>query len=499
VDTIHIISHHHHTKMLHKTLTLLALACLCYVISDVSCDVIGHHCTRPSQTCQNVASTDSCDIENGTCTCDTDWAGYNCGYNNTAAATTGCDKVCQNGGTCWNDGTEEKCFCAEDFHGDDCADQRVKVECQAENMTITFYPRDGSAFTGFVYVGDNHTLSECMLTKATDNSSFSGEFVYSTCDGINEENATNDDQVGEFHLKNLKIQFSDALVSSHDLTLNVSCFHSHNTTKTNEGSVGGDQPFDDTDGHGGLTKGDEVKTTYIPAYLRLTDESYVELSGTVRLGQKVYLQNYIEENNQFKDIIVNKCTATDPDSQATLLMIDGKCPAPTARQLFYQAAAEEMTQVAGSVDSGVQYSFRIFKIKPTTTKLDFSCEIKMCNTAGDADCAIDNCVSKRKRRSASRGVAMGGDQAVTSLRVFIVDGLPDGTVDGRSVITGTADASCQELPVVKTSLTIISIIACVLLIVVVCLAAVLVYFRGQRSAKGGDIITHTNRGYSPNM
>ena len=47
-----------------------------------------------------------------------------------------------------------------------------------------------------------------------------------------------------------------------------------------------------------LTAGDEVSTSYTPAYLRLVDENYAELSGGVKLGQKVYLQNFIEENTR---------------------------------------------------------------------------------------------------------------------------------------------------------------------------------------------------------
>ena len=45
--------------------------------------------------------------------------------------------------------------------------------------------------------------------------------------------------------------------------------------------------------------------------------------------------------------------------------------------------------------------------------------------------------ARRKRRSASRGVPVGEDEAVTSLRVFIIGSvLPEGTVDGNDVITG---------------------------------------------------------------
>lgn len=153
--------------------------------------------------------------------------------------------------------------------------------------------------------------------------------------------------------------------------------------------------------------GGEIGDLYAPAKLAIRSFPDLEnVTGPVRLGQKVYLFSYLEDNDVYSSLLIEKCTATDPDHNKTITIVDDSCPVPKVRDLFFAQPGYETS--LGK--DGIGMLMQIFKMVQTTTTVNFACEVKVCRN--DTNCELPYCPGfSRKKRDLSSNVIVQAEES----------------------------------------------------------------------------------------
>lgn len=284
-------------------------------------------------------------------------------------------------------GTESKCLCPPDFRGDLCEKERVELECHA-NMSVWFYPI--APFEGIVHFGNNVTDPDCRLTRNSSDEFYGGLFsLDDSCGGfvINET-----DQL--IYKKELNIQYSPDFVNVQDIVFNLSCIHNKDNTQLSFGTF---QTEIDKPGAKDKTVVEEKEEVYEPAKLSILDADMGAITGPVTLGQKAVMYNFLGDSKIYKNIYVGKCSVIDPDNGVTVTMLDNGCPAESFQKQFYTDAKRTT-----SPNIGITHGIKIFKLRPNTKRMQFSCEVTMCRDNSDSECNLATCGASRIKREVSR-------------------------------------------------------------------------------------------------
>jgi len=431
-------------------------------------------CQRQGQDCLNGGT---CNSTTGACHCPHDWTGYAC-QQSTFGLTqdASCSLACENGGTCYtNSSSQDFCLCTPDFVGDLCQNNRVDIMCAGDHMNITFRPiefleygQDWN-FTGVIYIG-NDSDPNCFLQEQ-ENGLYFGHFeMFDECGGW----VINTTEGSTKYTKNMNIQYNPNFYFE-ILTFNVSCVLSLDGLQQSRGEI--DPSADsgrDTD------IGKPVEEAYAPARLTVLNSQRRPLSGSVALGDRVYLVNYLEETSQFKSIYVESCDAEDPDHNRKVNLLTRGCPAPRAEKLFF---GDPMRSWSPAPVPGVMYDMQVFKLHSSTKRLSFSCLVKMCRSQDDTNCELERCQvqanSRRRRQAVATSsnpiISIPKDEQLTRVEIYIVDlGTPE---NDNGIITRVSDPTTQTGFNKETLVVIISVVGSVLLLVCLVLAVVLIHTR----------------------
>jgi len=423
-----------------------------------------YHCGRYNQECDNGGT---CDTNLGTCECPEDFTGYRCQKNilGFSANDSSCSLSCENGGTCYKSesNNEEFCLCTPDFVGEYCDENRVQIGCDGENITLNFTPIE--PFDGLVHIGDNVSNNDCLLFK-TDDGVYSGSFpMDDSCGGFVVNDSLSDETK---YKKELNIQYNSDFVDSKDIVFNVSCIHNTNGTQESIGDLSFVEENE-------KTKAEEEEKLYKPAKLTiLSNPGKTDITKPVELGQRVYMVNYLQDTNLFKTLYVDSCTVTDPDHGRTITIFQGGCPAPKAAMIFFTDAIREQTPVG----FGISHDISIFKLVPTTVRLSFSCNVRMCQNNNREDCELATCseftpTSRRKRQTTSESENLNR----VVYEIYIVptsNGISSG--ENGIIIASTNDNA------EKGMFILVSVVACVLIVVLITILIVIVKKRQRKQA-----------------
>lgn len=412
--------------------------------NSTSSDVL-FHCGRPNQRCVNGGR---CSVTDGQCACPPQFAGFSCQHN-ISGLTSGCSTTCSNDAVCFSgQGQPDVCVCEPDFTGDMCQENRVQATCDAAILNISV--NIIAPFDGLIFVGSDPADSACVLTRYEDR--YVGMFsLRNSCGGTN---ATFDHQGNTVYSKQLRINFSKMYVSQLDLLYNVSCVHSSQSTTA-------DFDFPEIEKE---TPEKSVTDEYKPARLTVrSNPDLAEIISPVRLGQRVYLLNYLDNENVFKGLFVEECTVSDLLNDKSLLLIQGGCPTEVAAPLFYDDASRSTSPL------GVKIDMQIFKLVPNTKSLRFSCTVRMCRDAGDVSCQLVPCSSGgRKRRAAGSGVKCHLEAKNSEVKatqetetvIYLAEGPAN---DENFVISGTNNSSSCGVQGTKLIPTLLAVLVSLLL------------------------------------
>jgi hypothetical protein len=309
----------------------------------------------------------------------------------------------------------------------------VKAVCGGANVTIKFSPIE--PFNGMVFVGSDLDNTSCSLIKKAGDSFYSGVFNHSKqCGSYWDIHPL---YRYETFKSVLQIHYNDVFFDDNDLHINISCQYTDNVTSTAiirqiRGSVQSIKIIDEI---------------YKPACAMSvrTNPGMEELSGPVRLGQRVFLFNYLADDTFFKTLHVDKCTVTDKINNISETIIMSGCPTKKAKNVFFGDAVKVPKP-------GIVHDIKIFKLHQNTTNLIFTCHLSLCRDPEDKACAVTNCSHSqfddgslfRKKRHVSPSNIGSKDKTITEITITISDDLPVDVRDSSHYHCGRYGQSCKH-------------------------------------------------------
>jgi len=266
-------------------------------------------------------------------------------------------------------------------------------------------------FTGKVYVGDNNTEEGCMLQKNEAGIYIGNIPNDGSCGGA--ASNTSDDMS---EMLQLSVQYHHGFITYLDLHFNVSC-----TTFGAEGLHATRAEIHVIDNHiGGYIDGSPADLVHLNLFNHATN---VKIDQSTKIGDRVYLLNYLPKIDVYSSLYVENCTATDDIMTTTqLVIVKNGCPTEEASPLFYNTSS-----ILSEDPVGVKFDMQTFKFHKTNDKVNFHCSVRVCTEENRDQCVMPTCdedsdnSDSRQRRSLSAALSSTDHVTGTSLGVVVVN------------------------------------------------------------------------------
>ncbi|KAK6181717.1 hypothetical protein SNE40_009517 [Patella caerulea] len=469
----------------------IQLCVVIYLAAQYGLVSASFNCQRNGVGCVNSGTCNA----NGTCSCGTDFEGFDCRLR-TSLKTPTCDSTCKNGGSCYNNGF---CYCSVDYYGTTCEHQRVSVNCTEDSMTVNVKPYD--SFTGKIFVYSKRTEDSC--TFKNDITVVEGadptwhgyglkiQYMNSICGNFNK---TSNETMDTFEVK-VVTEYNQIMITSIDEISTIIC------SIPTSGNIPVSSSISEiTYGENVYQSTNTVEDTYSPVSLAfLTVDNTALKDNTVQLGDVITLKFTLVQSPTLTSLKLTSCTAKNPTTNDSITLVSNGCKGDDANQITSATANGKPVKEGNSVI----LKFTAFKFV-ASNQVAFSCNVKVCvqsDTSCNEQCPDTASIATPTTTPATavrRKRAVDQEETVTAL-ITVIENSETETItpitDSRSTCPpnnetsqqphdGTSAIGCFQN---KEILTVIVILALMLVMALIVVMVLIVHYFRQKDAKVCDI------------
>ncbi|XP_067687511.1 EGF-like domain-containing protein 2 [Haliotis asinina] len=390
---------------------LLTVALFVTAVATASFD-----CRRYGQECFNGGIC----LVSGTCSCTTEYEGYNCRIQKIGIAA-GCSPACLNSGTCANN----TCFCTEDYYGVNCNNKREEILCFGDRKAIHINPE---GFQGMIYIAGKRGVANCTFKNVSEvipdipqNVTWSEGFAIVIADNSSECGPITERTEGTTVIEErfTNIEYQTMIVTTLDERLATMCTFDNNTLRTLFGDVV----------KSSVTSAQYTNTSisniYEPVVFRVTSNNQSLSNGPMLIGQDLTFSFNIPVETGYVAVVVESLTANDTQAVggSTFAIITAKCPTTNAASVLstFERSADNRT---------VTVKVIVFKFVGSD-KVGFTCTARICK-AGDAACDLGNCNGQASPPNPGRRKRDAGEEKTIQTVVKVTEDSQAAAATGQS-------------------------------------------------------------------